>query len=418
MTDGWPSQVRRVVFVAPRVPETSGGATYVENMSAALVARGIDVEHISLAPGTRPERFPTFVVNPRPGLHAGPVLRGGALAGTGWRVHRVAVAVARATAKTADRRWLRLRLRRQLRRYGDDTLLVFTHVLAARAVDESGWRVEPGSGPLRVGQHHSSFDSLDHETWLRAAIPEHFAGFDGFSGLTDDDAQRFAELLPGVPCRGIGNPFLPVEVPRSMPVADSRTAVAVARLSGEKQHALMVRAFVAAVRSSPGLRGWRLAIHGEGGERPLIESVVDDLDAQALVSLPGETGDPLGVLGGAGLALLTSSFEGFPMTVLEAAQARVPLVALDCSPGVRLLVGENGWLVPPTGGVAGLVAALVEAMGDDRERQRRGERAHAHLDRWHPDAVLAQWGEFAQLLLARRGAGQVSEPVIGRSGPT
>ncbi|MGA4507733.1 glycosyltransferase [Propionibacteriaceae bacterium G1746] len=380
------------------MPETSGGATWVENMSVALVSRGIAVEHISLVPGTRQPGFSTFVANPREQLHSGPALRSRADEGS-RRWWRVPAAVPVVMFKRGDRWWLRRRLRRQLDGYGGDTVLVFTHVKPKKVVDECGWR--PGAdGPILVGMHHSQFEAIDIEAWLRPAIVRHYADLDGFVALTVEDADKFAPLLPQVRCVGIGNPYGPTHVaPRRQSVRRSRTAVALARLSGEKQLDVMVRCFVQAVRSAPELSGWQLHIHGEGPEREVLEHMVADLAAGTIVRLPGRSDDVDAVLADAGLHLLSSAYEGFGMSILEAARAGVPTVAFDVSPGVRTLVGAGGWLVPP-GDKDAYTSALVQAMRSDEDRGPRGDEAQVQADRFSPESILAEWAQFLALLSA------------------
>ena len=141
------------------------------------------------------------------------------------------------------------RYRRLIESFGSDTLVIFTHVKAKMVLRESGFHRSSG-GAIFVGQHHSSFDSLNYETWLRDALPAEFADVDAFTALTDEDAREFARLI-GVPCFGIGNP-LPKGIRRG--AHPKHIAVALARYSGEKQLDIMIRAFAVAT-SSPEFGG-------------------------------------------------------------------------------------------------------------------------------------------------------------------
>lgn len=381
--NNWPARCTRVVFVAPRVPEMSGGATYVENMSDALRTRGIEIEHISLRSGTASSRFPVFVVDPDDLARAGSALRSqpGAL--------RKALAVPLVLRKQAARWNLRRSLRQKLRTWGDETLIVFTHVLAKRAVDESGWRPRSGNRPLLVGQHHSQFESIDIESWLRPAMMEHYGDLDALTALTREDADKFAGLL-SVPCHGIGNPVATAGAHVTVAQAREPVAVALARFSAEKQLDVMIRCFVAATEA-PELRHWRLEIHGEGEQRELLTKCINDLAAQHRVRLMGRTDDVPTVMGRASVNLLTSAYEGFGMTILEAAVAGVPSIAFDVSPGVRELIGDQNGLLVRAGDEAAFADTLRMALSDPHALEEKGQAARLASSRYSSEAVLSQW---------------------------
>lgn len=388
----WPERCTRVVFFGPRLPEISGGSTYVMNMSAELVERGVEVEHVSLAPGTVAPRFPTFVVNPRPALHAGPSFRtrgrrGGRMRGLGAAVF-----------KAADRRWQAWRLRRRFSGYGPETLIVLTHVRVKQTLDASGW-VRPTDGPLLVGQHHSQFETIDlyADAWMRPAMVAHFGDLDVFTALTQSDARRFAEILP-VPCVAIGNPAPPAppsETPRE------RLAVALARYSLEKDLDIMIRCFAEATDVA-GLDGWRLELWGEGPTREALQDQIDRLEVGERIRLMGRADDVHEVLSRARVNLLTSSTEGFGMAVLEAATAGVPSIVFDCSPGLRELVElTHGHLVPDQD-TAAYVQCLIASLGDADDLARRGALARHGATRFAPGPIVDVWADLVTEAYARR----------------
>lgn len=376
----WPAGIKRVVFAAVRVPEMSGGSTYVETMSEALAEEGIGVSHISLLPGTRPARFPTTVIFKRERLHAGPVMRSaGKSIARVWMLPVVAF-------KALDRRLSLRRYRLALESLGPDSVVIFTHVKAKISLRDSGFRRAP-NGPLFLGQHHSSFDSLNFETWLREALPREFADVDGFTALTEEDARGFQDLIK-VPCYGIGNPL-----PAGIRPGSNREpiAVALARYSVEKQLDVMIRAFVSAT-SIRELDHWKLHLYGEGYLQGYLQSTIDALGAGGRIKLMGRTDDVPGVLRRASLNLLTSRYEGFPMSILEAAAAGVPSVAFDCSSGVRGLVPpEAGYLVEADDAAA-YAGQLRRAMLNDSERVRRGGGAMTVAGQYSGPLVVRRLG--------------------------
>lgn len=374
--------VSHIRFVVPRFPDTSGGATVVENLMTAFRQRGITVDVVSIYPGSKNQEgaSPTgaddvVTVLEREDLHRYPV--------------SISYGPLRAAPLALFKRWDRWRrlsaLRRTMATLPANSVVIYTHVLGKMMVDESGFERSP-TGPLFVGQHHSSFASLDDEPWLREALPKHFADCDAFVALSDEDAASFGSLLD-VPCVAIPNP---APEGRTLTTQLAKRAVALARFSHEKQIPLMVRLFAAAI-TVPEADGWSLAIYGDGVERPQVAEAVERSGMSTRIELVGVVDDSATALSDASLNLLTSSLEGFPMTILEAACSAVPSIAFDCSAGVRSqLENEAGYLVHSQNEDA-YVAALRGAMLDDIERRRRGENARARAERYAPSRIVDDW---------------------------
>ena len=374
--------VSHIRFVVPRFPDTSGGATVVENLMTAFRQRGITVDVVSIYPGSKNQEgaSPTgaddvVTVLEREDLHQHPV--------------STSRGPLRAAPLALFKRWDRWRqlsaLRRTMATLPANSVVIFTHVLGKMMVDESGFQRSP-TGPLFVGQHHSSFASLEDEPWLREALPKHFADCDAFVALSDEDAASFGSLLD-VPCVAIPNP---APEGRTLTTQLAKRAVALARFSHEKQIPLMVRLFAAAI-TVPEADGWSLAIYGDGVERPQVADEIEHSGMHTRIQLAGVVDDSATALSDASLNLLTSSLEGFGMTILEAACSGIPSIAFDCSEGVRSQLEDGaGYLVPASDETA-YVEALRAAMTNDEERARRADRALTRSRSYDASTIAARW---------------------------
>ncbi len=105
------------------------------------------------------------------------------------------------------------------------------------------------------------------------------------------------------------------------------------------------------------------------------------------------------MLAGASAYALTSRAEGFPMVLIEAMSAGVPLVAMDCPRGPGEIVddGKNGLLVDD-GDVAGFTEALRRLVEDDDLRRACGRRAHEDARQYGIDRVLEEWLQLFERL--------------------
>src|SRR5256885_11088321 len=98
----------------------------------------------------------------------------------------------------------------------------------------------------------------------------------------------------------------------------------------------------------------------------------------------GNRGDVPDLLGSADVFVLSSRSEAFPVSILEAMAAGLPVVATNVGGVAKSVVdGETGLLVPP-GDSGALAAALDRLLTDDALRLRLGaagrERARPHFD--------------------------------------
>jgi glycosyltransferase involved in cell wall biosynthesis len=137
----------------------------------------------------------------------------------------------------------------------------------------------------------------------------------------------------------------------------------------------------------------RLAIFGEGPERTRLELDIARAGLGNVIRLPGRTDASSSVLSQADVFAMSSRFEGFPMALVEAFSAGIPVVAFD-APGVRDLVadGRSGILVPQ-GDTKALAEALCDVLADRGLRSRLVEGARAAVDRFSPEKVDRIWFE-------------------------
>lgn len=140
----------------------------------------------------------------------------------------------------------------------------------------------------------------------------------------------------------------------------------VARLAAPKDPILLLRA-LARVRQP-----WRLRLVGDGPDRAAVQAEVQARGLADRVELLGTRLDVPALWAQAGIGLLLSRQEGFPLVVLEAMRAGLPVIASDVG-GIREAVrpGRTGALVP-RGDEDALVAALDELLADPARRARLG----------------------------------------------
>lgn len=115
----------------------------------------------------------------------------------------------------------------------------------------------------------------------------------------------------------------------------------VARFDQSKDHYTLLRA-LSALNQLP----WELRLAGSGPLLPTVKRFAQECRISSCVRFLGECSDVSGLLADTDIFVLISNTEAFPISILEAMRAALPLVATDTG-GVCEAVsdGENGFLV-------------------------------------------------------------------------
>lgn len=118
--------------------------------------------------------------------------------------------------------------------------------------------------------------------------------------------------------------------------------VMVARFSPQKDHALLLKAL-----SQLQDMAWQLDFVGDGPLLPSISQLANGLGIGGRVRFLGARSDIGNILSESDIFVLTSRYEGFPISILEAMRAGLPVIASDVG-GVSeaVLEGQTGFLIP------------------------------------------------------------------------
>ena len=158
-----------------------------------------------------------------------------------------------------------------------------------------------------------------------------------------------------------------------------------------------------ALAALAGVEGVSLLIAGDGPDLPDVRRRVAELGLDGRVRFLGplDRGEVLTLFRAADASLLTSSWENFPHTVVEALAVGTPVIASSVG-GVPELVhdGENGLLVAP-GDVGELVGAIRRVIGEPALRERLAAGAAPSVEQLGPETVYSRLEEILRKAAAR-----------------
>jgi len=148
--------------------------------------------------------------------------------------------------------------------------------------------------------------------------------------------------------------------------------VCVARFAPQKNHALLLKAFAQGPASDPNAH---LVLVGEGVLRQQLEGQAKSLGLSRQVHFLGLRTDIPDVLGAMDVFVLSSDYEGNPLSVMEAMASGLPIVSTAAG-GVPDLFenGKEDFLVQP-GDVQGLSLSMISLLRNRELRQALGRAA-------------------------------------------
>jgi glycosyltransferase involved in cell wall biosynthesis len=164
---------------------------------------------------------------------------------------------------------------------------------------------------------------------------------------------------------------------------DGHMILNVGRLTPQKAQTNLISAMPQVLEEFPDAE---LIIAGQGDLRRELEALVADLDLREHVHLIGTRNDIRNVMAASDLFALPSSWEGLPVSLLEAMEAGLPVLATAVGDIPPVIGDDAGWLIddnsPET--VAEAIIAVLAAE-DTPERVSRAKELVAtkfHSEAW------------------------------------
>lgn len=177
---------------------------------------------------------------------------------------------------------------------------------------------------------------------------------------------------------------------RAEPDGERRDIVTAGRLTAQKNHELLIRAFAAVADKITD----NLIIYGEGELRDKLESLISELHMENRVFLPGIIKNISEILASARLFVLSSDYEGMPNALMEAMAMGIPCISSDCPcGGPKILFGD-------------VLADRLFACGDEKALSEKIERMIASnndgedekrlAEQFRPEIIFRRWAEYIE----------------------
>ncbi|GIH93031.1 glycosyltransferase family 4 protein [Planobispora siamensis] len=280
-------------------------------------------------------------------------------------------------------------LRRELGRLRTDVLVTTRAGLNIMAARYARRKV------ITIGQEHLHFEA--HKPGIFEEIRQWYPKLDAVVTLTEADERDYRRMLErtGTEVFTIGNGLAGGPRPRSK--QENRIILAAGRLVPVKGYDRLLKAFARVAEVRP---DWRLRIYGEGRVSDKLVKLAVKLRLHNNVTFMGPTGDIEGELAKASIHAVSSRFEGFGMTIIEAFACGVPVVSFDCPRGPREIItpGHDGLLVPPDD-VDAFAEGLLRMIDNEEERRRMAANALKTAREYDISMIADRWEDaFSELV--------------------
>lgn len=224
--------------------------------------------------------------------------------------------------------------------------------------------------------------------------------FDRFVVLTEEDAQMWGEI-PGMrvipnAARDICDGMRPDDGVKS---SDACRVIAVGRLDYQKGFDRLIDAW-ALVRKDGRFDDWRLDIFGQGEWKDMLDRKIRTLGVEESARLNAPVKDIAAEYAESSMLVMSSHYEGFPMVMVEAMSAGLPVVTFDykCGPKDIIDDGRNGLLVKE-GDIRGLADAMMSLMASPATLKRMSAEARKVTERFSEEKVMGMWVRLYEGLL-------------------
>jgi len=145
----------------------------------------------------------------------------------------------------------------------------------------------------------------------------------------------------------------------------------VGRLTVAKGFKTLIKAFSIVNKSD---EKSRLMILGEGEGRNQLEALIDRLELNEKVYMPGFVDNPYKFMKKADLFILSSNWEGFGLVLAEAMAFSTPVVSTDCETGPSEILEQGKWgRLVPTNNPELMAEAILDSLKDPINPEERAK---------------------------------------------
>jgi len=164
--------------------------------------------------------------------------------------------------------------------------------------------------------------------------------------------------------------------------------VSAGRLAAQKNYPLLFKA-IAKLKDETNVR---LMILGDGEDRSMLEIIAGRLGISERVHFMGFQSNPYKYMARGTIFVLSSSWEGFGIVIIEAMACGIPVISTNCSSGPDEIItnGINGLLVP-VHNIDTMAQAISKLLKDEPLRKKLAEAGKKRAEDFRVEKMVRKY---------------------------
>lgn len=169
----------------------------------------------------------------------------------------------------------------------------------------------------------------------------------------------------------------------------SKKIISVGRLSPPKN---FERLIAIAARILPEYPLWTWDIYGEGELKDSLQKMINENGLSEKIRLMGQVSDLYDRYRDYAFMVMTSRYEGFPMSLIEGAANRLPLISFDIPTGPNEIIvdGVNGYLINADSD-KDMVVKIRNLIENQEIRESMSKEVYQLTQAFAMERILKQW---------------------------
>ena len=169
----------------------------------------------------------------------------------------------------------------------------------------------------------------------------------------------------------------------------SKQIISVGRLTYQKGFDMLCDVAKVVLKDN---KGWKWLILGDGEDKDKLRSKIKEYGLENKLILKGNVSNDEEYYKNSSLYVMTSRFEGLPMTLLEAKTYKLPIVSFNCLTGPSEIVKNNvnGYLINPEN-VEAMSNKLNILMNDENKLKEFSNNAQIDIEKFKLKPIIERW---------------------------
>ena len=206
--------------------------------------------------------------------------------------------------------------------------------------------------------------------------------------LTEEDKNNYLNNLKIIgKIDYIYNPMEIKEVKKCS--LHSKQIVSVGRLTYQKGFNMLIDVAKDVLEKN---KEYKWLILGDGEDKNRLQEKINKYNLQDRLILKGKVSNVEDYYKNSSLYVMTSRFEGLPMTLLEAKSYKMPIVSFDCPTGPSEIIRNNinGYLVKAND-IKEMSNKVNSVLLDDKKLKKFSDKAELDIDKFNIHSIINKW---------------------------